>query len=270
MAFDIYDLEEKTTQSTSGGGYTTALFIPKSYLLAVPNPSVDNKAIIVDDLIFKPGKAGIPIFTDDYEFELNEESVEGRYNDAHTSTLTGLHPGDNIKMREFINDGISSEDGYMLINHCYDLQTLMLGKGKCCAGTLKVNFKSGKVKTDSKGFDFVFTVLTDGVSCIYQGVGAMTNTYSILPDITTPDVSQGTATYVLPENTVATEITTLANAVPGTLVTLEWASTSIHSTLAVLPAVFQLTSAFTPVTGAKLVLQVTSTGAFAERHRYLP
>ena len=52
----------------------------------------------------------------------------------------------------------------------------------------------------------------------------MNTTYQILPDDVTPDVSKGTATYRLPENSGANEITVLDNSVQGALMQFQWDS----------------------------------------------
>ena len=90
-----------------------------------------------------------------------------------------------------------------------------------------------------------------------------------LPDDATPDVSKGTSTYRLPENSGSNEITALDNAVKSALMTFVWDSETNHSTFAN-GAVFQLAGAFVPVKGAILVLQATTAGTFAERYRKIP
>lgn len=269
MNFDVNSLKTRTLQSRSGNGYTNLRFIPKEWCDAIPVPSDDNSAKIVDDFILKSGKVPIYLYADEKEFQLVEEAGETRNQESYNVTLTGFVPGENTNMREFINDGVASMEGYILLDNCVDVETICVGKGSCCPATLKVNFDSGKAKTDPKGFTLTATVDQDGVCCKYEGVGAANKTYQVAVDDTTPDVSKGTATYLLPENTGPNAVTALDNAVAGSLITFIWQSTTNHSTFAN-GATFQLAGAFTPQVGAKLVLQATTTSTFAERYRYLP
>jgi len=266
---DLTLLEEITTQSTAGNGYSGLRIAFKDDLEAIPLPSDDDKGVISDDFIFKAGKDWLSIFSNEKEFQVTEENGEVLYQIAYTSSLNVFIPGENKFWRQFVNEGNSIKDIYVLLDSCTPLETMVMGKGKCCPARMKVNFDSGKATTDPKGFTITITVEQEGLNCKYEGVGAANATFQIGVDETTPDVSKGTATYLLPENTGATEITTLANAVIGTLVTLKWQSTTNHSTLTS-GVVFQLAGAFTPATGATLTLQVTTAGTFAERHRHLP
>jgi len=271
FAFSPTSLKTKTTMSTSGGGYTEFRFAPKDWFEAIPLPDTDNPGKIVNDFVFKAGKDWIYVYTDDTEFDLNEEPSDNRNSNGYTSTLTGFFPGESTFLREMLN--ISSENYttnvYALLDNCKEISTLAFGKGKCCSAMLKFKFVSGKKTPDPKGWEFTLTIEQDGPNCHYEGVGAMNETFSVAADDATPDVSQGTATYLLPENTAANAITALDNAVKGSLITLKWNSTTNHSTIAN-GATFQLSAAFTPDTGAILVLQATTTSTFAERYRYIP
>jgi len=100
-------------------------------------------------------------------------------------------------------------------------------------------------------------------------LGSENFSYFIDVDDAVPDASHGTATYVLPENSGATEITGLDNAVVGTRVTLKWASTSNHSSIAN-GATFKLADDFTPAQNAILVLEVKAVNQFEELYRFLP
>jgi len=257
-------LNNKTTQSTSGGGYTSFRYAPKDFFDVIPLPNADDSALISNDYVFKAGKDWIYIYTEDKEFELKEEASAD--SDGYTSTLTGFIKGENKHVRQFINDGLNSIEGYALLDNCNEISTMSFGKGKCCAAQLKINFESGKKTSDKKGFTFTLTIEQDGVNCMYDGVGAMTETFSVAVDDATPDVSKGTATYLLPENVAVTAITGLDNAIAGSLITLKWNSTTKHSTIAS-GATFQLAGAFTPANGAILVLQATTATTFAERYR---
>jgi len=264
---ELNKLEEKTQQSTSGGGYTSFRWAPKDDFLVVPLPDADNKALISNDYVFKPGKGWIYFQTEDKEFDLNEKK-DGD-GDGYTSVLTGYSKGENIHLRQFINEGINIVEGYALLDNCFERSTMSFGKGKCCASKLDFDFASGKKTSDKKGWNLNLSIEQNGVNCFYVGVGAMTEAFSVAVDDATPDVSKGTATYVLPENTVPTVITALDNAIAGSLITLQWNSTTIHSTLTS-GAVFQLAGAFVPTEGAVLVLQATTSGTFAERYRNIP
>lgn len=257
-------LNNRTTQSTSGGGYTSFRWAPKDFFAIIPLPDADNSGLISNDFVFKPGKDWIYFQTEDKEFELKEEASAD--SDGYTSTLNGFVKGENKHLRQFINDAVNSVDGYALLDNCNEISSMCFGKGKCCAATLKFNFESGKKTTDKKGFTLTLSIEQDGVNCMYEGVGSMTQSFSVAVDDATPDVSKGTATYLLPENTGATAITGLDNAIAGSLITLQWNSTTNHSTIAS-GATFQLASAFTPATGAILVLQATTASTFAERYR---
>jgi len=269
FALDTTKLIDRSTMSRTGGGYTSFRFAPKDWLEIIPSPDPLNKSKITSDFVFKAGKSWIYIYTDDTEFELSENQADGMNNDGFTSELKGFFPGENAYLREFINEGTSSIAGYALIDSCTDITSLGLGKGKCCPASLKINFKSGKKISDPKGWEFSIKVEQQGVNCFYEGVGAMNQSFYITADDATPDVSRGTATYLIPANTVPTAITGLDNAVVGSLITLQWTSATNASTIAS-GATFQLAGTFTPSAGAKLVLQVTTSSTFAERFRYIP
>ncbi len=265
--FDPTILKKKTVASKAGGGYTSFRLALKEWFDVVPLPDVDNSGKISNDYIFLDGYDWIYIYTDDKEFDLNEDPAES--GDGYTSVLTGFFPGENPYMRQFINDGLAGEDVYALLDNCNEISTLSVGKGKCCPAKLKIKFKSGKKTADVKGWEFTLSVEQEGVNCHYEGVGAMNTTYMITPDDATPDVSKGTAIYRLPENSGVNEITALDNAVQGSLITLQWDSDTNHSTISN-GAVFQLAGDFTPVNGAILILQATTSGTFAERYRSIP
>jgi len=267
--FDPDSLGGLSTQSKSGGGYTAIRFLPKSWVDVAPLPDVDNPEYTSNDFVLKSGKDWIYIFVDDYETDAPEESGDSRFNNSFKSTCNFHVPGDNNYIRKAINEGIFNEEGYLLIDNCKDRETTLMGKGKCCAGTMKISFESGKKASDKKGWNFTFSVEQEGVNTKYKGVGAMNEEFAVAPDDATPDVSKGTATYVLPENSAAVEISDLDNAIQGSLITLKWNSTTNHSTLTS-GAKFQLAGAFVPVKGAILVLQATTSLTFAERYRKLP
>lgn len=269
FSLDVTKLKLKTAQSTSGGGYTSFRFAPKDWLSSIPLPDPNNKGKIIGDYIFIAGKDWIYIYTDDYEFDLTETPADIRNNDGYTTELKGMCPGENTYLRQAINEGLLTIDGYALLDNCNEISTLAIGKGKCCPATLKLTFKSGKKTSDMKGWEFSVKSEQNGVACHYEGVGAMNAEYAVAADDATPDVSKGTATYLLPANTEATAITGLDNAVQGSLITLKWTSATNASTIAN-GATFQLTAAFTPAVGAILVLQATTTTTFAERYRYIP
>ena len=269
FAFDPESLGGISTQSKSGGGFTSVRFAPKSYLDVIPLPDADNPELTSNDFVFKTGKDWIPIFVDDYETDAPEAQGEGRYANSYISTCNFHVPGDNNNIRKAINEGVFNEEGYLLIDNCKDIDTTLFGKGKCCAGKFKISYETGKKSSEKKGWNFIYTVEQEGVNTKYKGVGAMNVEYTVAVDDATPDVSKGTATYILPENTEATAITALDNAVQGSLITLKWASTTNHSTIAN-GATFQLSAAFAPATGAILVLQATTTTTFAERYRKIP
>ncbi len=264
---DFSQLKYKTNQSTSGGGYFAFRWTVLTDFEIIPLPNPLNKGEVIDDFIHIPGKDWIIFYTDNKEFEWTSE--QGEKGNGFTETLKGFIPGENEYMRQFINDGHGEVDGYALIDNCDDNASYILGKGKCCPATLRFSWKSGKKSSDPKGWEFTVTVEQNGVACKYTGVGSINSIFQIDIDDATPDISKGTGTYLLPENSGATEITALDNAVQGALITLEWKSTTNHSTINS-GTVFQLATTFTPVTGAKLILQATTSSTFAERHRILP
>jgi len=263
---DTTKLANRTTKSTAGGAGSRIRIALKKDLDIIPEPSASNAAIVEDDFVFKTGKDWIDIWTDSEKNQLVEEANDIRFNNGYTGTLTAYSPGDNLYLREFINEGLVTEECYVLIDSCKDKSTLLIGKGECSPVTMKINYDSGG---DEKGFTITFSVKQEGVACQYEGVGAKNVTYRVAVDDTTPDVSHGTATYLFPENTGANEITALDNAVAGSLMTFKWASTTNHSTLTS-GATFQLAGAFTPANGAILVLQATTASTFAERYRSIP
>ncbi len=269
FALDLTKLADRTTLSRSGGGYTSFRFAPKEYFDVIPLPDVDNLALISNDYVFKAGKDWIYIYTDDYEFDFKETPVDARNSEGYAVELSGFCPGENSYLRQFINEGISSLDGYALLANCKEVKTLAIGKGSCCPASLKFTFESGKKSSDQKGWKFTLKADQEGVSCHYEGVGAMNQVYTLAADDATPDVSQGTATYRIPANTAPTEITDLDNAVQGSLITLEWTSATNPSTITS-GATFQLAGTLTPELGTILVLQATTTSTFAERYRYEP
>jgi len=130
-----------------------------------------------------------------------------------------------------------------------DIEIAQVDEGLTTANAALINFKMNALKE----------------VCL----GSENEVYDISADETTPDVSHGTATYRLPENTVANEITGLDNAVIGTRLVLEWLSTTNHSTITN-GSTFIIEGSFTPVTGAKLILEVKSANTFEELYRHIP
>ena len=78
-----------------------------------------------------------------------------------------------------IKEGFVGLEGYALIDNCKEISTFAFGKGKCCAADFKIKFKSGKKTTDSKGWEFTLKIEQEGVSCFYEGVGAINVSYPI-------------------------------------------------------------------------------------------
>jgi len=266
---DLTKLKDKTTQSTSGGGYFGFRIALQEDLEAIPNSDPTSPGLTTDDFIFKAGKSWILVYAENTEYELSEEAAEMIGSDAYTSTLKGFFPGENENVRDFINLKHASKRMYILIDNCEDMASYLFGKGLCCPASLKINYKSGKKPGDAKGFEFTAKTEQLGVITKYTGVGSINNVYQFDANDTTPDVSKGTGTYLIPANTGATVITTLDNAVVGSLVTLKWNSATNMSTLAD-GLIFHLTEAFTPALGATLTLQVLKDDEFSERHRYIP
>lgn len=266
---DLTKLEHKTTESTSGGGYFGFRIALQDECEAIPMPSEENKAITADDFIFKNGKGFYPIYNEESELDLEEDPAEQVGSDAYTSKISAFFPGENTYIRQFVNEGYASKKMYVLIDNCEDMTTYLAGKGKCCAASMKAKFKSGKKASERKGWEVTVTVEGKGVMTKYEGVGAINRTFKVDANDSTPDVSRGTGTYLIAANSAATEITTLDNAVVGSLVTLKWTSDMNMSTIANGGA-FHLTKDFTPVVGATLTLHVLAPGSFAERHRFVP
>jgi hypothetical protein len=269
FSMDFTKLKDKTSESTSGGGYFGIRIALPEHLDAIPLPNPDNPAETIDDFIFKAGKDWIPIYAEDTEYEINEEPSDQIGSDAYTSTLKGFLPGENAAIRQFTNSGHASKKLYALIDNCEDMSSFLFGKGICCPASLKLTFKGGKKPSDPKGFEFVIKTEGKGFITKYKGVGAINKVFQIPVNETTPDVSRGTGTYLIPANPSPTSITTLLNAVIGSLVTFKWSSAMNPSVIAD-GVVFHLTDNFTPVPGATLTLQVLKADEFSERHRYIP
>jgi len=265
---DTTKLADKTTKSTAGGAGSRVRIALKKELQYIPEPSIDNAAIVKDDFVFKTGKDWIDIWVNDKKNQLVEEANDIRFNNGYTGTLTAFSPGDNLFLRQFINEGLVTEECYVLIDSCKDKSTLLVGKGECSPVNMKINYDSGASSADEKGFTITFGIDQEGVACEYQGVGAKNAVYMLQPDDATPDVSHGTATYILPGlNNQLTEITMLGNAVPGSLITLKVEAAQDQSYI-VNGGAFQLTDDFSPDGGeAILVLQATTASTFAERYR---
>ena len=87
-AFDPTKLQTRTEASRAGGGYTSFRWAPKDSFDVIPLPDPDNSGKISNDYILKPGKDWIYIYTDDKEFDFNEDPAET--GDGYTSVLTGF------------------------------------------------------------------------------------------------------------------------------------------------------------------------------------
>lgn len=266
---DFLKLEHKTMESTSGGGYFGLRVALQEDCEAIPMPSLNNPGITTDDIIFKDGKGFIPFYNEDTKLQLEEDPAEVVGSDAYTSKISGFLPGENTYIRQFINEGHASKKMYVFIDSCEDMASYMIGKGMCCSASLKLKFKSGQKASEEKGWEFTATAEGKGVATKYEGIGSVNKTFPIAPDDATPDVSRGTGTYLIPANSVATEITTFDNVVVDSLVTLKWTSDANMSTIANGGA-FHLKEDFTPAKGATLTLQVLASGSFSERHRFVP
>lgn len=263
------DLANKTEQSTGGGGYFRLRIAFLTQLAFAPNRDPDNKALITDSVVFKPGEDWIEIYSDSKKFKITEEPSEASGNNGYTSTIEAYLPGENWKLRQFINEGHSAEDGIVLIDNCSEQASYMQGFGLCCMATMKFSFDSGQKSSEDKGWAFKSVSEQDGVIAVYQGAGSLQSIVKVPVDDTTPDVSAGTATYLLPENGGVNEITALDNAVTGSLIQLKWNSATNHSTITS-GATFMLSAAFTPEPDAVLILKAVTAGTFAEVYRYLP
>jgi len=269
MPFDPSKVKNLSTLSKAGGGYSNVRFAPLDELLVIPTPDANNSATTSNDFVFVSGKTWTIIFADTYKTKLDEKQNDKNYANSFTVDLSFFYPGDSNDVRQAVNDGYFSKPGIILIDNCKDGDTTIVGKGRCCPVFLTASFASGEKASDEKGWTFNAKVEQEGVCTKYKGVGAMSQTFSIAANDTSPDVSTGTGTYILPQNTAANEITALDNAVAGSLLTFVWNSTTNHSTFTN-GETFQLAGSFTPVNGAKLVLQATTASTFAERYRELP
>lgn len=269
---DLTKLATLTDGSTSGGGYTNIRFIAKEDCEVIPMPKSGDEGIIADDFVLKAGKSWLSIFVDNDKVKLGEESGDIKFDNSMTATLELFIPGDGEHIRNAVNSKTFIKEGYVLIDNCEDINTILVGKQSCNPGTFKVTYASG-MKGEEKGWTLVFTAKQQGACCIYKGVGAANKRIAVPINTTVLDVAEGTATYVLPTNPAPTAITEIVNATTGDLITLKWNSTANHSTfdlLALTPEFLQLSNTFTPVTGALLVLQATDETHFAERYRYIP
>lgn len=271
LLFTITNLRTRTTQTRTGGGYTNLRVVFDDDIVAgtAPYPDSDNKSITSSDFVFDSGKDFNYLYTDDNEFDLNENPADVIGSDAYAIEFKAFLPGENIYMRQFINEGYASKKMWVLFDSCEDTETYMVGKGTCCMASMKAVFKSGKKSSDQKGWEVIFKAEGVGVCTKYTGAGSMGKVYQLDPDDTTPDVSAGSGTYLIPANTGATAVSNLDNAVVNTLVTFKWLSDTNCSTFAD-GAVFMLASSFTPEKDATLTFRVIQAHKFAEVHRYIP
>ncbi len=268
MPFNPTSLKNRSSGTSTGAGYTGIKIGLKRELLIVPVPDDTDRAVISGDFVFGSGAGWMPVYSENEKIKITEEKQDGK-NSSYLSKIEGFYPGDDENIRALINDeNIGEEDAYVMVSHCEEHKTLMLGKGECCPATVKFSFDSGD-DGNPRGWTFSAEAKQNGVMAEYRGIGAATKRFAVQPDDATPDVSRGSGTYMLPENSKATEITALDNARPGNLYVLEWGSSTNHSTIKD-GAVFHLSSAFSPKTGAKLYLQAIKAGEFAERSRHIP
>jgi len=257
-------LKERTTKSTAGGAGSNIRIALKRDLAIIPEPTYLNPAVVSADFVFKAGKTWIDIWVDDKKNQLVEEANDVRFNNGYTGSLSAFSPGDNLILRQFINEGLVTEECYVLIDSCRDKSTLLVGKGECSPVSMKINYDSGASSSDEKGFTLTFAIDQEGVACEYRGAGAKSAIYTVPANETTPDVSAGTATYLIQLGDAPYAITDLANIVPGSIVTLRW-EVGVNQPTLPNGGHFQLTSDFTPIGGeAILVLQIVSGVAFTE------
>ncbi len=264
-------LRKRTEESQTGGGYSNFRFVIEDDAIKAPLASQGERAAeVLDSFILEPGADFINIHANVKEFDLNEEANDTEGSDGITTTFEGVFDGDEVAIRNLINQyKINGRPVYALVDQCHNQRTYIFGLGKCCPAKLKIGYKGGKANTDTKGFPFKITVEGDGLVPIYRGVGSISRELPVPVDTSAIDVSAGTATYVLPENTKATEITALNNAVAGHVYTLKWDSSTTHSAIKD-GAVFHLTAAFAPKKGAMLQLRAIKANEFVETGRHIP
>lgn len=274
MGFEISSdvklkLGEKTTETTAGGGYTNLRLAFKKNLVKKPISDKNFPGVIFESFEFESGKDWIVLATNVRKTTIEEAADETFGLDAMDSTLNFEAIGDEEQLRNLINDGLNSADVYILLDHCKLGRTYSFGNGDCCPAMIKIGFSAGAEAKDGRRFTGKIMVQDGGVVPIYKGLGSLGYETTVPADTEEIDVSNGEGTYNLPSNTAATAITGLTGAVVGKVYSLYWKGTTNRSTIAD-GATFHLASAFTPATGARLMLRALKANEFVEIARYIP
>lgn len=267
--FNPNSLKKKSKGTSTGAGYTGLKIALQDNLIIIPSVDEDNKAVISNDFVFDANENWIPVFSENEKIKITEEAQDGK-NNAYTSKIEGFYPGDDENIRSLVNDeGIGEANAYIMVSHCEEHKSYVLGKGECCPATIKISFDSGD-DGNPRGWTFTAEAKQNGVMAEYRGVGSSTKRFFVDDRDTTPDLSRGAGTYVLPENTSTNiGIGGFDNGLAGNIYVLEWSSTTNHSKI-MTGGPFVLAGDFTPIKGAKLYLHCLTPRKFVERSRYIP
>lgn len=258
---DLTKMETKPAGPSISGNWTVIKIALKSWILTLPQRNSARKSEIADDIVLKAGYSWVPFYATQKSTKLNEKGSDNFDNDNVNSNFECHVGGADQYRKDFIVEH-GTEDMVVLIQKCGMDYPIILGDS-CSHAKMTWEYTEEEDPSGKHGINFKFT--RDGAypSAIYKGTVEGNNVFAA--DDTTPSVADG-STFMTGDNSGATAITTLDDAVVGSTIIILGGGGANASTIAD-GGEFDLTAAWTATTGAMLTLYVRDVDDFVELER---
>lgn len=257
---DYSKLNQKTDIPNISGNWNKILYADLDWIEEMPARSA-NKAIITDDIVFKTGKAWVPLYATAKTTMKEDTGSELPDNDAVTSSFKMKAPMD-IYRREFINTH-GKKKCILLVQKCGQPYPELMGD-KCSYVVMSWVRTEGVNPGDENLIEFTFTREGAYVDAEYRGTVEGNNTFTA--DDATPSVADGSTFFTSSDNTGPLSITDLDDAVVGKTYTIMGADGDETTTIAN-AGNFTLTADWTGAVGGYIHLYCRGAGDFVELSR---
>lgn len=258
---DLTKLANKPAAPNISGNYQRILIALKEDVLTMPSRNPSNVVEIVDDVVFRPGKSWIAMYSTAETSSLNEKGSENPDNDNVTSVFKFRVGGYDEYRKQFIAEH-GTKDMYALIQKCGQTYPTIIGD-HCSVAKLSWVFEEDEKPDGVQGVTFTLTRNGAYPCALYKG--AVTNNNIFAADDATPSVADGSI-FMTGTNTAACAITSLDDAVVGSTITILGGGGTNASTIAN-SGNFTLTAAWTATAGTYIVLYVRGATDFVELER---
>jgi hypothetical protein len=177
-----------------------------------------NGVVIPGTIVMKPGKYMVKIYTTPTSISATNTTEGDADAKSFMHAVVANHPGSRKEILEFVQN-ITNENVGIIVFKCSENAQYLYGTP--CAPLQLNNTGTDDNEQNIQEMNFEATVRSKFVPAIYEGTLTLESPLAtIAADVTDPSVALGSGQYQLTNNTTATVITTLEDAVDGGVYTL--------------------------------------------------